>query len=427
MKQFAVNAIEELFFTFLTRKIDSEEIEFPTNICNIVQNTVELTRQFENYLSNCTEKAKEISGKYNFKNILYHRYWHNLHFNEYLSYRIDLFKYDTMLSDFLSKNYIALVKSYIHPTNANNKILKSVAFALKNTSMFHSKMSQVIEIFENNDDPLSKYVKFERILDSYLLQIQKLTNKKKLETDDIYGLEELFLGLINPPHFISNIVYMNEFLNYVNYPNSFLDVRFPIRFLFEFIESRINGLMQGYHCPIYYISRNHVRHITIYITGNDTSLTAMAYKSAMKLVACEKAPQTKEDLNELALGIDRNSIPDRFILIPELEYIDLCVVNKITYKVTKRFKEKDIPENNNENKIFYTNYGIFASSCNEYRNESPEQKFLNSRKLDVKFIVFKEGADVTPLHNLRITSVNTSFVQPHELFRRLDNSLKNYI
>lgn len=427
MKQYAVNAIEELFFTFLTRKIGSEEIEFPTNIHQIIRNTAELTRQFENYLSNCNEKAKEISGKYNFNNIFYHRYWHNLHFKEYLNYRLDLFKYDTILSDFLSKNYLALVRSYIHPTNANNKILKSVAFALKNTSLFHSKMSQVIQIFENNDDPLSKYVKFERIFNSYLQQIRKLTNKSKLEYDDIFGLEELFLGIINPPHFISNIIYMNEFLNYVNYPNSFLGIRLPIHFLIKFIEVRINELIQGFHFPIYYLSRNHVRHITIYITGNDTSLIAMAYKSAMRLVNNEKAPQTEEDLNELALGIDKNKIPDRFILVPELEYIYMCVVNKITFKVTKQLKEKDIQEYNNENKLFYTNYGIFASSCSEYRNESPEQKFLNCKKLDVKFIVFKEGADVTPLHKLRITNVNTSFVQSHELFGKLDYCLQNYI
>lgn len=381
-KRFVIDEMRELFFTFITRDIKHEKIEIPFKIHVIMQKVSEFTHQFEEYLSFCKKESKIISRNHNFNNIFYHRYWQNLRFNGFLAERTELHKYDSILRDFLSKNYSKLAESYIHPIHERDKILKSVAFAMNNVQLFESQLSQTNIIFECNDDPLAKFQNFVKVFDSFAYLIQKSLHIISFQPDDKYGLEEIFLGLANPSHFISNIIYFNQFIN----TNSYDNYRPQFHFLLRFINERINGLIPNYNFPMFYL----FKYLTFYITGDDLSLIASAYKSIMNIFNPKKTPKTEEDLNEFVQYFDKNnSVPEKFALENNFKYVDMGSVYIVNLIVCKKLRESNI-----EIKPNSTTFGVFASSCSDYQFEKPEEKFFKIKKLDLKIFVYRKNANL---------------------------------
>lgn len=196
--------IKKVFISFMTRNIEPT-LKPPMNIENIIKNPHKIVENMREYVKECHNLSLQfIRGVPTIsKPIFVQRFYKNLTFNSYLSHRHDLLKYDQAIHHFLCENFYIVWKNL-----PKDGISKKLPIIIEHElSIFNAPSIMLKKAFECNCDPLSKIYYIFQILNYVTLDVCP-----SFGADETFTTSITFLAYSNPPHMISNLQFMLEYI-----------------------------------------------------------------------------------------------------------------------------------------------------------------------------------------------------------------------
>lgn len=397
-----ISLSQNSFYFYITNIIISEamqnndeDLKIPSQLYQIANNPIIFNKQWEKYQKKSAQLTKEISGNTTLNGIFYHRFCQNLRFNAFITQRPELVKYDRIVNHYLSCNFDSLFqKSSINKFVPDIIQYREAAFRFKNA-------------FNDNCDPLEK---FQMIVDSSGCIYQKYKDifniKKDIAAEEFTSLLQFLVLYSNPPHLISNLVYLYEFLYSNQDCNLCEDERYiyiakNIDDLCEVVNILFIPLNIDFPVNAKKLSRNLLKNVYIIITGDDSSFIANAYQSIHDQLLNIDGKTNQTNINEMTKKIDKKqTVMENLGLI---ENRGNCY--SISMEAIKNFSGLSQKEDQ---------YIIFAF------NGHTSNRKLNylMRNLKPIFIVISDDGNQVTFPDLRISSVNISQAAP-ELLRIL--------
>lgn len=203
-----------LFKTVFTQKIELS-MNLP-NIRDVVNDPMKYNNEFNLVIyPQFNSLAESHLGKHKYMEIIYHRYFKNVHYNNYLIERKDLIKIDKLLYSYMITKYKTIF-NFIDNTNVTNKqdrkIHTKLFEVLQHLHKFNDLAIQFNDVFLINCDPLLKDNKISKVFSS----VHKLAVAEfKLDSADHMGiLYPIFFFFAHPQNLFSNIAFLNDFQYY---------------------------------------------------------------------------------------------------------------------------------------------------------------------------------------------------------------------
>lgn len=201
----------EYFISYMTKN-ENISIKIPTKIHEIVSNPIQTIEKLISYTELAYETIKPITGNADSYSILAQRYYSNFRFNDFLALRSDLIKYDQKIQNCLVNNFHVIkeiITDKAKELDSGEKIfLKTLQYQITDFDIYSKK---VITAFESNSDPISKT---SDILSAIQFFLDKFGQDPGIGPDAIINMTEFLLAYANPPHMLSNIIYIMEFCNF---------------------------------------------------------------------------------------------------------------------------------------------------------------------------------------------------------------------
>lgn len=272
----SIELMQELYNTILTNTIQKdynskEFAKLPKYCIDILSDPVKYKNIFQKYLIKQNTESLKLLGC-NCDTIWYHRFYHSLDFNNFCAYRTDLHKYD----DIARKGFKKFLTLFLKSNSVESKKVKKV---LPCMYLFNDYFKQFNEAFESNCDPLTKMIKIQKAMDLILLLFYKEFNAD--EETDRQQLRFLVFSIISPPRFVSNMVYLLEYLfntsKSVVTQTLFVYYFVPFQIIFQVIED--NTFVNDH---LYYLSRPHRKNLDIFITGSNSNSISKLLKIFVK-------------------------------------------------------------------------------------------------------------------------------------------------
>lgn len=287
-----IHLIQELYNTKLTYSVQTpdEQESLPTKPFVILSNIKQINSDFQQYRRSQSGKIAQLLNV-DCTEILFRRFFNPIKFNQFCSYRRDLYKYDQATHEAFQQFIINL-----HPENETDTYHKHVIKAAKHIEFFTDLITELNKAFEADTDPITKLNDINKAMNLILTHFADKFCPDAGE-DDFQSLRNIIISYANPPRFVSNVIYLLEFLYDPSNPSYSDENFYRIIGGYEVIVKEAKNEI-FHHNPIYSLARTHQKPIQLFFTGNDPDLLVETFNYFVGLTRA-KEELIKEDANAL--------------------------------------------------------------------------------------------------------------------------------
>lgn len=310
-RQSSLDLMNKRFIVHLLdlHKIDEnlDGIKIPTKSYDMIKYPQKYLDDFNKYMEVQKPKILKLFS-FDCNKILCGRFYQNLDFYTYLTVRSDLRKFDDIAFDIFTR----FINEVFENVDGKMDIIVS---KVKNMSVFNSSFSKLNDSFNMNGDPITKLIEISSC-------IQKIIQDLALYSGE-YGRDysEPFINYvfatICPHHYVSNVVFIAEYLDYFNSMEIENDNMFlTLVSSFESITEK-EPIFREY--PLIRLTRTMNKRCELFISGNDPKIVAESLNAFVTMIN-QKNKMSDENVASLANDINKEKGKVFLLQVPALRF-----------------------------------------------------------------------------------------------------------